>query len=290
LEVRAAISPRPPFIARVRLIMASIRQWYPGATCKVSCWPPPTAETAAALGEEWSVPAAAEVALWTGTRAPFMATVLDTYRPPFTGDHVLHLDADTIPILTPAALLQIDGLAGVPAHHGPCRVDEWHRIFTAAGLPTPHLDMPYSGFGIMFDDEIERFGPRGYFNSGMMIGPRAVWERLAEPYADAVEFLRRGLADHYWTDQLATPLAVAAAGIPTFPLGLVWNWPNRAAFDAADPDNVRNIRFAHLMDTSIVDRDRDFADEAALDRLCARTDLTGSNEVARRRVAELRGL
>jgi hypothetical protein len=42
------------------------------------------------------------------------------------------------------------------------------------------------------------------------------------------------------------------------------------------------------MQTDIVDRDRDFESDAALESLCARRDLDGSNEMLRQRVSELR--
>jgi hypothetical protein len=47
------------------------------------------------------------------------------------------------------------------------------------------------------------------------------------------------------------------------------------------------MRFCHAMQTDVVDRDGDFESEEAIDALCARTDLDGSNEVLRKRVNEI---
>lgn len=228
-----------------------------------------------------------DTAYWAGTRAPHMATIMDTWSTPFIGDFILHLDADVLPIARFDELLTIDALCGVPAHHSPFSPYLWTDLFVAYGLRPPVLDMPYSGFGAMFSDPAQAFGPAGYFNSGMVFGPRHLFERLAPAFSEAVAFLRTTLADLYWIDQLAFTLAAHAAEIPTHTLPLRYNFPNRPAFDKANPEELADVRFLHAMQTDVVDRDRDFASDVAMAALVARTDLQGSNEVLRRRVAEL---
>ncbi len=270
IECRLPISPTPSFLNRVRLIGASLRQWYPDTEMRPSTDGLP-----------------GEAAQWANTRAPYVATIMETWRGPFTGDHVLHLDGDCFPIARFDELLTIDALCGVPAHHGPFSPWVWQQLFNGYGLSLPKLDMPYSGWQAMVTDPDQAMGPRGYFNSGMVFGPRHWFERLAPAFADAVTFLRATLADVYWIDQLAFVLAVHDAGIPTHTLPLRYNFPNRPAFDRANPEELGDVRFLHAMQTDIVDRDRDFASEEAMAALVARGDLVGSNEALRRRVAEL---
>ena len=144
----------------------------------------------------------------------------------------------------------------------------------------------YSGNGIM--------GPAGqlgpwYANSGMVFGPRYLFERLCEPYHQAITLMRRLMADTYWFDQLALALAVAKSGVPARTLPLRFNFPNQAAFDEALPAELADMRFLHYLRTETVHRDHEFEDAEAMRRLIARTDLFGSNEALRLRVAGLVG-
>jgi hypothetical protein len=281
IELRLPISPTPAFLNRVRLIAASVRQWEPDATPVISCYPSPD-DPLVSVG--WSCPTDAEFASWSGTRSPYMSTIADTWRGPFTGDHILHLDADVFPVAPFPGLLNINALCGVQAHHSPYGVEGWRQLFGLYGLPPPLLTTEYSGWNVMFTDRTQRYGPRGYFNSGFVFGPRALFERLAPAYAEAVVFLRATLSDTYWIDQVAFTLAVHQAGIPTHQLSLRWNFPNRPSFDAAHPAELADVRFLHAMQTDIVDRDGDFESADAMAALVARTDLTGSNERLRRHV------
>lgn len=126
-----------------------------------------------------------------------------------------------------------------------------------------------------------------YFNSGVVFGRRELFERLSDEYLDAVDFLKRELSDVYWADQQGLALAIAAANVRAKTFGLRFNFPNRQTFDRAFPDELSDTRFVHAMDTTIVHRDQDFESEAALRQLVARTDLDGSNEILRQRIAEL---
>jgi hypothetical protein len=66
-----------------------------------------------------------------------------------------------------------------------------------------------------------------------------------------------------------------------------YNFANDPLFDAAYPEDLRDVRILHYLRTNIVSRERDFASSAALDALIARRDLRGSNEVLRTTVAKL---
>ena len=127
-----------------------------------------------------------------------------------------------------------------------------------------------------------------YYNSGVVFGRRELFERLSGEYMDAIDFLKRNLPDTYWFDQIGLALGIAAAALPARTFPLRYNFPNRPAFDRAHPEELANCRFLHAMQTDVVDRDRDFESDEALESMCARTDLDGSNEILRRRVTDLR--
>ena len=281
LECRFPLSPTPSFINRARLIAASVRDFYPDAVIRVSCYPPAEMPDGIAC---WS-PGAEAFEAWAGTRAPFTATVLHSYRPPFVGDFLVFLDADVLSVARFDELFEHDAIQGVQAHIPPMAQHEWRAVFGLFGLGQPKQWLEHTGTGIMC--------PPGsaspfYPNSGMIAGPRALFEQLAPHYARAVGALRQLMRnDLYWVDQIGLALGLAAAGVPARGLPLRYNFPNRAAFDAAHPAELAEARFIHAMDTSIIGRDRDFASREAIEALAARTNLAGSNEVLRRRVAEL---
>lgn len=279
LECRIPISPRPAWLNRVRLTIESIRQFYPDATFTVSCYP----EIASPWPDvTFRSPTPAEFDRWKGTRAEYLATMMDRYRPPFHGDHLLMLDADVICTGRFDDLFGFDGIQGVQAHVAPMQARDWQLLFGAFG-GLPRMIYPYSGNGVMPGSE--GLGPF-YPNSGVVFGPRAAFEALSPHYQVAIEFLRRAVADAYWFDQVGLALA-CGMDVRVRALPLRYNFPNQPEFDVRHPMELRDVRFIHYLRTPIVDRDRDFADVRAMRRLVARTDLIGSNERLRQRVAEL---
>jgi len=285
LECRIPISPKPAWLNRVRLIAASLREWYPDTLLTVSSYPRvPDDEELFHDRTVWRSPKPVEFDVWAGTRSEYLATMMDRYRPPFYGDFVLMLDADVIPIRPFPEFFAEKGLCGVQAHVSPCSKPDWCLLFQRFGLAAPDMRHVYTGHGIM---TMHEQGPL-YYNSGVVFGRRELFEQLAGEYANAIDFLRLNVADSYWFDQQGLALAIAAANLPARTFPLRFNFPNRPAFDRAHPEELADMRFCHAMQTDVVDRDADFESEEALDRLCARTDLDGSNEVLRRRVVELR--
>ena len=287
LECRIPLSPTPAFINRARLIAAAIRQQFPITTVRVSCYPTTMPSSLTPGGnDQWNFVGHHEAIRWKGTRSPFLATMMDRYKAPFRGDFILMLDADVIPVGDFSELLGFDGLQGVQAHHSPYGVAGWQRLFTDFLQRQPLLAHEYSAYGIMEQRPEERFGPF-YPNSGMVFGPREHFEALAQPFDEAIDFLRGMVGDTYWFDQVGFALGVAMANIPCRSLPLRWNFPNRPFFDVAKPEELADVRFLHAMQTDIVDRDRDFQDVAAMQALALRRDLTGSNEALRSAVARL---
>ena len=284
LECRIPISPTPAFLNRVRLIAASLRHWYPETDLTISCYGSSPALLPDDIDAYWRYPTDAEFNRWAGTRSPYLATVMDTWKPPFYGDYILHLDADVIPIRPFPEWFDERCLCGVQAHVPSLSDGAWSMLFRDYGVTQPRFVHEYTGGGIMC--QAGTVGPL-YFNSGVVFGRRELFERIAEPTLEAIDFLARQFPDSYWFDQQALALGIAASGVPARCFPLRYNFPNRGSFDRVHPEEVANMVFCHAMDTSIIDRDKDFESEAALESLCASTDLDGSNEVLRQRVSEL---
>lgn len=293
LEVRVPISPRPAWLNRSRLLAASIREFYPSAIMRFYIGQPggPTPEAVqlcdAALkgfGIEWI--GRTEFDAWEGSRAPYLATMNRRWKPPFDGDHILMLDADVLCLRRFDQLFEANAVQGVQAHVPPLSAAQWRHLFWRAGMDEPALAFPHSGAGIMC--AADAVGP-WYPNSGVVFGPRALVERMAEHYQQAIQFLGRAIEDGYWNDQIANTLAAYAAQVPMRALPISFNFPNQREFDAAYPTPLDDVRFVHYLRTDTIDRDRDFANADAIRALAGRCDLTGSNEVLRARVAQLVG-
>lgn len=296
LELRLAISPTPAFFNRVRLIAQSVREFYPDAQVTVVVSPEVQAVSPEVdigclapnppLPVAWRFVPREEFQRWKHSRYPYIATAARRFAPPFSGDHILVLDADVLCIRRFDELFQLPGISGMMAHVAPMRAIDWACLFQGFGLSTPWEWHEHSAFGIMDRREEMRHSPP-YFNSGMVFGAREEVERIWEAYQDALDYLRRAVPDQYWFDQLGLALALAKAGVRTNPLPMRWNFANQASFDEAFPEELADVRFLHFMRTDTIDRDRDFASDAALAKLLHRRDLTGSNEILRARIAEL---
>lgn len=285
LEVRIPISPGPSWYNKVRLIVASIREFYEDSIFRVSVtWEPLQQFYPEIAGVTWNEMSLADFVRWQGTRSEYIETVLDKFKPPFRGDYILSLDADVICCDAFNSLfIQNERISGVMAHVPPISAMNWRRLMMEFGVYNFSLDKQYSGYGVMTN---ERFGPT-YFNSGVVFGPRHIFEQLYEPYFDAIRFLRRTFADTYWFDQLGLALGIAKAGIEANILPLRYNFPNQKEFDERFPSELRDVRFLHYLRTDIIDRDRDLMSKDVMERLIARVDLIGSNEIFRKRVEQL---
>jgi hypothetical protein len=279
----------------VRLIAQSIRDFYPNTIVSVSVGADaePFDVTAIApwseeLGVRWDWVRPDVYAEWRDTPYPFVATIVDRYRPPYLADHVLMLDADVLPIRPFDELLtRGDVLMAMMAHASPFpnHVEDWRELFEAYGLAEPSFEFELSGWGTMVNDPARRLSPP-YFNSGVVFGRATMFERLYEPYVAGLRFIK-GRMSTYFFDQIALTLAIARAKIPLNILPLRYNFPNQPEFDAAHPDELRNLVLLHFLRTQIIDRDKDFESNDAIRELIKRSDLTGSNEVLRRRIAAL---
>lgn len=291
LEIRTAISPTPSFFSRVRLIAASVREFYPDALLRVSVtpeWESPgdSAPTPPAIeGALWDYVLPSEHEAWRGSNYPYVATAADRFRPPFRGDHVLVLDADVICLRRFDELFALHGVSGMITHVPPLDPQGWRGLFALFGLDGPNEWHTHSGAGVMCS-------PRAisppYFNSGMVFGPREDMARLWGPYQEALSILRKTPPEvAYWSDQLGIALAIAKSGVPTNILPMRYNFANQASFEAAWPQELADARFVHFMREDAIHRTRDFESDEAMDALASRTDLTGANDLVCGRVGVL---
>ncbi len=295
IEVRVPISPTPSFLNRTRLLAASIRRFYPDTIVRAYVGQEIVTDADAARVREaftghdigWEWVKGREFAAWEGTRSPYLATMNARWRTPADGTHVLIADCDILMADRIDELLTTDAVQGVQAHIAALTNEQWRYLFAINSCKSPSVyDHLYSGAGIM--------GPAGergpwYVNSGVCLIPREYFELMCPHYHSAVNVARSALRDSYWVDQLALAVAAAKAKVPVRTLPTRYNHPNQRAFDEAYPEELRDIRIVHYLRTDTIDRDRDFADLMAMRKLAQRTDLTGSNEVVRRTVAETMG-
>jgi hypothetical protein len=182
------------------------------------------------------------------------------------------------PTLTPAFIERLVGQNAPPRIY-------WDMLAEHFGIPCLALDHQYSGWGIMYEDSSHRFGP-AYFNGGMVIGPANLMESMCALYAEAENAVDE-VMDIYFRPQIARTLAICKANLPAHALSVRYNFPNDPRFDAAYPSELPNIAVMHYLRGQIVHRDSDFADPDAVSSFVGRTDLVGSNEILRQRVAEL---
>lgn len=295
LEIRVPISPTSSFLNRVVLLAASIRRYYPdtivrayiGQTGGFTSEAGRCVEQALAnqnIGWQW-VPGPL-FDKWGGTRSPYLQTMNQRWNPHVDGDHVLIADCDILMTDRIDELFPYDHVLGVQAHVPPLANDQWRYLFAINGCPPPEFEHIYSGAGIM--GPADQRGPF-YPNSGFVLAPKHLFKRMCAPYQESVNICKSAMRDSYWFDQLALCLAVAKSGVPHLTLPISYNFPNQAAFDTAYPGGLLAAKVLHYLRTDIIDRDRDFADLPAIRNLVARTDLTGSNEIVRRTVAETMG-
>lgn len=296
LEVRIPISPRTDYFNRVLFIARSVKSFYPNATFRISvgedCEPFDVAARfpwSRDLEVTWHWVERADFVEWRGTAHPYIATIMERYKAPFSSDYVLMIDADVIAINPFDELFDKPlGLSGVIAHVSPFPSEhrsKWEHLFSAYNVPQPRFQFEHTGWRSMFTTESARMTPC-YMNTGVLFGPREVFERLEKPYFDALAFVRSEM-DSYFFEQIALTLGAERAAIPMNVLPLTFNFPNQLEFDRTHPAELNDIRLLHFLRTNILHRDLDFKNFNSIARLIARRDLAGSNEVLRRRLAEL---
>jgi hypothetical protein len=162
----------------------------------------------------------------------------------------------------------------------------WKKLAQAFGVQELRLEHELSGWDIMFHDERLRYAPV-YLNGGFIIGPRNLMLQMFELYSDAQRTI--GQVMHtYFKPQLARTMSIYKGKIPCKTLPLRYNFPNDSRFDAAAPMELQNAVSLHFLRTNIIHKHSDFRTRNGLDKLIARRDLTGSNELLRQKLQAIR--
>ena len=299
IEVRIPISPVEHHYNRVHLIAHSIRSLggeFKDARICVSVGSPDRPidlhrllPWSRRLGVHWHWVGRDEYVAWDKTAHPYIATMMERFRPPFDAETVLMLDADVVAIRpfpeVLALVSEYPSIAGVMAHVPPFAPNEWSKLFQQAGLPGPELKCECSGWNVMFTDPEGRYCPP-YFNTGVLVASRRSLELLYDPYMSSLQTVR-SLYDTYFFEQIALTLALYKTGIKPHVLPLRYNYPNQEGFDVAFPDEFHEIRLLHFLRTDVVNREEDFVSWPKMKKLSMRQDLRGSNEVFRSRLKQL---
>lgn len=301
IEVRVVISPTPFFFRRVHFLAASLKTLADMGPYEITV----------AVGEDvepYNLYAAQPWSQrypltwrWVDREAfrrdSYWETSREVFRQHGAARFVMHMDADCIFIRSVRPLLdeleRHPALAGVIAHspafaigeHPETPNESWRRLFDLYGVPQAPPIHETTGWGILTDDPERRFTPP-YFNFGMIVGPYELMDKLNLDMIQADLFA----AEHVKTNkrfQIGLTLAIQKHRIPVRILPFRYNFANDPRFDERYADELARIRVLHYTRKKIVNRDRDFESLEAVEAFLARTDLTGSNEVLRRKIAKL---
>jgi hypothetical protein len=292
-EVRVPISPRIDFFHRIGLLLESLR-----ACGGIAA----TAKLVVSIGDDCDPFDVAQQYPWSRgnviwrwvdrdafRRDSYYATGVDRLKIASDADIVLFADADVIFVAgiddLLESLVRAPAIAGVIAHFPPNDTRDWHRLFEDANIPSPRDVYQYSGWRLMNPDPARRFTP-AYYNVGAVFVPGSWVPLLRHHFERDIEIAAAGGLG-FFKAQAALTLGLYRLGLRRITLEPRYNFPNDPLFDAAYPQDLRDIRILHYLRTNIVSRERDFASSAALDALIARSDLTGSNEVLRTTLAKL---
>jgi hypothetical protein len=301
LEIRTTISPTPAFFRRVHFLAASARDVL-GSDVPY--------EIVVSVGglerrdnlyraQEWSNH---HPLIWRGVNPAtfathgYRATSADRYAHMARADLVMLVDADVIFLRGITDLLEAveasPAICGIMAHVSPFLSHRerdphawWQELAARSGIRDLPLEFEHSGWLAMFEDDSYRHAP-AYYNGGMILGTVDLMEQMFEQIP-AGEHAVDMVLETYFRPQLARTLAIYRATLPNRVVGMRYNFPNDERFERRYPEEFTDMRILHYLRTDFVDRDRDFSNAETVSRLIARTDLSGSNEILRRRLAEL---
>jgi hypothetical protein len=295
LEVRVPISPTPDYFRRIHFMAAALRRLGGdmGPHLFVVCVGGDVERFDIAAAQPWSQN---YPIIWHWAdrekfrRENYWETSRDVFRQLTRGRVVMFADADLLFVRPFRELLGEFGgapaVAGVIAHappvRGPSLGELWPRLCQSYGAPVPKAIHEYTGWNFMTEDQ---FTPV-YFNFGMVLASASAMENLGREIIAADHFVSANL-ETFFRHQIALTLAIQRTGVSSRALPLRYNFPNDPQFDQKYTDELAQLRILHYLRREMVDRERDFASLGAVERLIARTDLIGSNEVLRVTLAEL---
>jgi hypothetical protein len=230
-------------------------------------------------------------------RFSYLATANDRLKAPSDADVVLLMDADTLlvrgidDILESLALQP--AIAGLMAHIPPFLGDpglNWSTVFSKLGRDLPPDRFQHSGWGTMYADPANRFGP-AYYNLGVVFIPGSLLPELARAYAEAflLVFKKPRTIPVAFSAQLAFSVAIYQSNLPRQTLDLRYNFPNDDWAAEKFPADLADVRVIHYLREPILGTRRDtWGSDDRFAAFLERRDLTGANEVLRSAVSELR--
>ncbi|MDQ3199942.1 MAG: hypothetical protein M3Q46_12300 [Verrucomicrobiota bacterium] len=300
LEVRVPISPTPDFLRRIHFMAASLRALENriGSHLLVVCVGGDVEQSNLYEAEPWSKD---YPILWRWAdrerfqRDNYWETSREIFRQPIQGRIVACADADVLFIADFADLLRElenePAVAGVIAHAPPPPfqhdqfANAWRQLCADYHAAPPSFDYEHTGWGWQVRQEAFRFTP-AYFNFGMVAAPAALMETISREIEKADDFVNANL-DTFFRFQIALTLAIQKHSLPVRALPLRYNFPNDPRFDARYPEELADLRILHYLRCDSIDREKDFCSLANVAALIARQDLQGSNEIFRRKLAQL---
>ncbi|PTW55738.1 hypothetical protein C8N35_11263 [Breoghania corrubedonensis] len=179
---------------------------------------------------------------------------------------------------------------GFQRFRGTTSQDWWRRIYEAAGLAMPALTFEHTGWGLDWDaifgdkpspilsnDPDHRYCPP-YFNYGVVVAPRSLFERVGETFVDDLERVGTVLSTPYGS-QIANCIAIERHAIPCETIHLNYNFPMNLPGDEIrrlhphpqGMDSYEDVRIFHY-----IGQRKKFSSVEALQELMDSTDLTGA--------------
>jgi hypothetical protein len=301
LEFRIPISPTAGFYSEVRLFAVSLA-WLgpPYSTARILVSVGDCADLDRVRGEnKWAARYPVE---WRNVphdlfrELRYIATGNDRYSEPARADVVILCDADTCPVARFDDLLtMLSGepkVAGLQAHFAPfagsaaeCEA-KWEKLFAGAGLAGHPLTRRYS---------MDSMGAMGrappYFNYGFVALNRAAFEAVSPLALGYVRQAVTLVGDSFHTlgfsDQAGLTLAIAAAGVPTLPLGHAYNCANDDLVFTTGIASEDEIKVIHYLRDDEFDRRTFLADPVAFRVFLAIPKRNRVSERLRRHVTSL---
>lgn len=211
-------------------------------------------------------------------------------------DVVIFCDADTLLIRPVDELLfmvrQSPAVMGVIAHYPfPLNAEDnvkqvWMELARQfAGKP---IDFKYRYTLVSPDDLSEFASCPFYVNFGFVLITPKIIKTIVNTYLSIRPeiALLKILKQPYFSGQIALTLALLAHDIPTYDLGLRYNFPNDTAADGLHPRELEDVCLIHYLRTDQFDRQTIFISEDAFNDFLS-LKLNGSNKVFQDHIRKL---
>lgn len=299
-EIHIPISPTPDYLIRAHYLAASI-EMYSGLE-------PASYKIVVSVGDENRVDLDS-LCPWTAlypvewrwvpdpewAKRGIFATAYGRFRYAFDADVVVMLDADTLVTGSLAELVRdaqgTSRFHATPAHYSPFyfvpdSLEQrsphawWLEIYRLAGLEPPafsmeHLAWPWlQEWNVPHLEEMRLAPP--YPNAGVIVASAEAMGRIGAGIYEELDTVN-SVFKNLLSGQIALSLAISRQGLEWTPLPLRYNVPNVQLFRDAYPDDAADVRVLHFMQTTEIDRTRDFQSYEDVERTMNRAGLSPLN-------------